>query len=647
MQIVSLGIYGRNGARRDVRFKLGALNILTGKSKTGKSAILDIAEFCLGRNTVTIPTGVISENAAWYYVLLQIRDERVLICRPNPETASTGRAMVRTGGVDLLPPDIDALEINADTDVIRDTLSERLGIERFAVEAEPGSLRQPFNVSVRQALFFNFQAQNEIANRDILFHRQAEDDIRATIKDSLPYFLGAATPEQATLRRQLVAARRSLQRTENQLRAAEADADQQDVRVTQLLEHAFELGILGRPQDTADVLGALGRIASFEYVAPPGDSETHDRWTALAEQAQRLRSDIREVDGQIELLESLQREFAEATRESDFQHQRLSALEVLLPKAPSTAHSDGSVCPLCDQELSHPDESVAELRALLQDLTERLTSSRGVSARRGQAIERLKASREPLLQALGETVAAQEAAAREEAAIASGREHRERVAFLQGRVSQELERGVAASGGLAELRSTVRRLRGQVARLEETYERNDPASAVREAADSISDLLTDYARTLELEGAEGYVRFDPGTLAVVVQRPGLRIPLARMGSAENWVGYHLAGILAIHTFFSINARPVPRFVILDQPTQAFFPEEVVDAAEDQNADWEAVRRQFMLIRDVVATRQGDLQVIVCDHANLADQWFQDRLVDNWRNGVALIPESWIAQPAND
>jgi hypothetical protein len=33
-----------------------------------------------------------------------------------------------------------------------------------------------------------------------------------------------------------------------------------------------------------------------------------------------------------------------------------------------------------------------------------------------------------------------------------------------------------------------------------------------------------------------------------------------------------------------------------------------------------------------------LQVIVCDHANLADEWFQASVVDNWRNGVALIPD---------
>jgi len=85
--------------------------------------------------------------------------------------------------------------------------------------------------------------------------------------------------------------------------------------------------------------------------------------------------------------------------------------------------------------------------------------------------------------------------------------------------------------------------------------------------------------------------------------------------------------------------------MFDQPTQAFFPEEVVDAADDENADWEAVRRQFTLMRDVVAALTGDLQVIVCDHANLADDWFQDAVVENWRNGVAFIPTDWLEDEA--
>ncbi|MGL5828186.1 MAG: DUF3732 domain-containing protein, partial [Angustibacter sp.] len=259
MQLVALGVYGLNYERRDVEFRTGALNILTGKSKTGKSAILDIAEYCLGRDTVTIPTGIISDNARWYYLLVQFASGRVLICRPNPESASTKQAMVQTGGMELAAPGYEELMVNADTDVIRDTLTERLGVETLRVESEPGSLRAAFDVTIRHALFYCFQSQGEIASRDLLFHRQVDRDIVATIRDTMPYFLGAATPEQAAIRRQLIAAQRALQQTLRTISAAESDLEQQDSRVTHLIESAVALGVL--PSDSA--IGASQGVRSL------------------------------------------------------------------------------------------------------------------------------------------------------------------------------------------------------------------------------------------------------------------------------------------------------------------------------------------------------------------------------------------------
>jgi hypothetical protein len=646
VQIASLGVFNESGRRRDVEFRLGALNILTGKSKTGKSAILDIVEYCLGRKTATIPTGVINDHVSWYYVIVQFANERVLICRPNPKGASTNRAMVRTGGLEVAAPTFEELEVNADTEVVKDALTKRLGIDSFAIEPESGSLRQSFDVSVRQALFYCFQNQGEIASRDVLFHRQVHDNIKRTIRETIPYFLGAATPEQSALRRQLVATRRALQRTQNKLRAAEADLDQQDARVTHLIDSAVNLDVLRADAATGVTEGlraVLESILAYRVDSlSANESEGGRQRRKLAEEGRVIRNRIREIDDQLELLENLQKEQGNVQSESQYQIDRLRALDLLVPKSVLTVENV-RICPLCDQDLDHPDETVDELRSLLDTLETRLEASKGFSSRRQATIERLKVSREPLVEALRENVVKLDAVAQQEAAIAAGRERRERIAFLQGRVSQELERGVDVAADLAELRSTESRYRGQLARLEDMSERDDPVAALRVAMDSVSDLMTDYARYLQLEGSEHYVRLDPVELTVVVQRPGSRVQLGRMGSAENWIGYHLVAHLALHHWFAMNDRPVPRFLMFDQPTQAFFPEEIIDAAEDENADWEAVRRQFALMRDVVEALAGDLQVIVCDHANLADNWFQDAVVENWRNGVALIPSDWLEE----
>jgi hypothetical protein len=71
VQLLGLALYAHGGRRRDVRFLPGRLNIVTGESKTGKSALLAITEFCLGRDTYLVPAGPITDHVAWYGSLWQ------------------------------------------------------------------------------------------------------------------------------------------------------------------------------------------------------------------------------------------------------------------------------------------------------------------------------------------------------------------------------------------------------------------------------------------------------------------------------------------------------------------------------------------------------------------------------------------------
>lgn len=642
MQLLATGVYGRSGQRRDVRFKPNALNILTGKSKTGKSALLHVVEFCLGRNTVTIPSGTISENASWYYVLVLVGEQRIFIARPNPETATTAHAMIRFGGADLEPLEYTELEVNADTDVIRDALSDRIGIERYIVQPEPGSLRSPIEVSIKQALFYCFQTQSEIGNSEVLFHRAADGQIKSTIRDTLPYFLGAATPEQFAIQRQLLNARRQLQRTVNEMAVIEKDQTEQAPRIMRLLATAESLGLA--PSDAPALRSLSPRrqlesILGAERPEPEIEPDLAYQQGEITRALEELNGEVRRIDARLETLRSIQSARARAEHEVAHQVDRLSAVEVMAPRR--WAEGNPETCPLCDSSLPAADETVTAIQSHLDELRSRLERAVDTDRQRQVAMEALSARRTEAASEIRTLVASLDSLRREALDEIGGLPIRERVAQLKGRVMQELERGVDSHDELAALREREAADRGRVARLEELAAMDNPEEAIQVALDQISGNLTEYARALSLEGAEHHIVFDLPGLSVAALYPGGRRPLARMGSGENWVGYHLVAHLALHHWFTTQARPVPRFLMLDQPTQAFFPEEIVDAAEDEDADWEGVRRQFSLLQGFVDELDGAMQVIVCDHANLSDDWFQDAVVANWRNGEALIPADWI------
>ena len=60
-----------------------------------------------------------------------------------------------------------------------------------------------------------------------------------------------------------------------------------------------------------------------------------------------------------------------------------------------------------------------------------------------------------------------------------------------------------------------------------------------------------------------------------------------------------------------------------------------------DGDQQEVKRLFQLIFDVTKQLAPNLQVIITDHADLDEPWFQEAVVARWRGGEKLVPESWI------
>jgi hypothetical protein len=84
IQLRAVALWNRDGERRTIELRPGELNIITGEAKTGKSALLEIVEFCLGRSTVSLPEGALTRAVDWYGLLVAADSESVFIGRPGP-----------------------------------------------------------------------------------------------------------------------------------------------------------------------------------------------------------------------------------------------------------------------------------------------------------------------------------------------------------------------------------------------------------------------------------------------------------------------------------------------------------------------------------------------------------------------------------
>ena len=188
MKIQDIIIYSHSGELRRISFKVAGLNIITGRSSTGKSALSDIVEYCMGQSDFNIPEGPIRDKVAWYAVIYQFPGEQVLIAKPAPASNATScsRAMIRRGAT-VEPPPFSELAQNANDETVLSLLSSLLGIPSNRTQVSKEHSRDSYDATIKHTYFYLFQKQGLIANKEQLFYRQNEPHIPQAIKDTLPH----------------------------------------------------------------------------------------------------------------------------------------------------------------------------------------------------------------------------------------------------------------------------------------------------------------------------------------------------------------------------------------------------------------------------------------------------------------------------
>jgi hypothetical protein len=558
--------------------------------------------------------------------------------------------MIEFGGPRLVALPLSALRINADTRSLREQLGRRIGISENTTDPGPWSLRSAFEANLGHAALLCLQAQDEIANQNQLFHRQGEPGVDQALRDTLPYFLGAVPQTQAVRRAQLRDARRRLSRASAELQAAKTAAETVDVELETLANEARVVGLANIPENLPrdDLIAELrlARQAEAEAEPPLADTAAQERRIQLESEMAEVRAELRRLMADRRLLledRSAEGPFSAALH----QHAgRLTSLDLLNvadeQKADDQKHSDA--CPVCGQELAEPDPTTAQLSASLASISAQLEDLAAAAPRRQQALTDLDSRAASLRARLEAGEAALEALMAAETATHESRSRAAARDFTKGRIDATLARAAWADDvELARLRLQVSDLSREVEALEAELDVDDEREQLTSRLISISRDMTRFANQLQLEHASESVRLDLARLTVVTDTPGGPTPLYQIGSAANWIGYHLTTHLALHSFFVTQGRPVPRFLMLDQPSQAYYPSEASQRSgiPESDTDRQAVLAMFALLRDVVARLAPEMQIIVSDHANLSDVWFAEAVTHNWRDGAKLIPASWL------
>ena len=166
---------------------------------------------------------------------------------------------------------------------------------------------------------------------------------------------------------------------------------------------------------------------------------------------------------------------------------------------------------------------------------------------------------------------------------------------------------------------------------------------LQSALNQIGQQITRWCEQLELEYGKYPLRLHLPKLTLIADTDRGPIPMSQIGSGHNRLWFHLTVYLALHQWFVRKGRPVPRFLILDQPTQVYYPRPRrgrLPGRPQTIPTGSGCVRLFQWLNARVAELDGKFQVIVTDHAEVDAPWFAETVVERWRDGAALVPADW-------
>lgn len=645
---------------RIIDFDVEKVSVITGWSATGKSSIISIVDYVLGAGTCAIPVGEIRDRASWYGLKIDTDAGQMRIARKKPEGRQVSGSYWLQQSADVDAPLPLRPAANSSTERIKTTFDAMSGLSNLRLNPEESNGFTE-RASFRDMAAFNYLPQHIVANPYTMFFKADSSEHREKLRNVLPLALGVITNEDLLRSHRLQMLREELRKLETELRIRRNGIENWRANATGAFYRAQELNLLpfGEPPgDLREILTLLQQVvdARGRIVAAPGRvSRSVERLEEIRKQEQELDTEIANQRRRLRRLKSLRRSVSDYGSILEDQQARVHAAgwfkDMIATERCVLCGSDGDAARHALHQLNIPIRELDELTAGASS-TAPMVDSEIIQTQR-----KLLTDERALLE-IRQTRSEFEAAVDTEKGLSQSLES---VYRFIGSTEQALKilGDVENDGGLEkrviELQREIRSLEAQV---------DEKGRKAREAAthESISSYIIRFVAALGVAGANGLPALDERELNIKFLQDKNSKPdfLWQIGSGENWMAYHLATLLALHGAFLQRGKqnPVPSFLIIDQPSQVYFPsdtfERVVEDSQQERPpqgsrqhldDLESTRQIFSALARAQHAFAGRLQIIILDHADQNAWGGQSNisLAANWRGDEQdfLIPKAWL------
>lgn len=652
--INSLLLWSKNSELkfRKVKFSPNSVNIITGASRTGKSAIIPIIDYCLGSSECTIPVGIIRDTCSWFGVLFDLKDEQMLICRKEPGQQKSTSEMYFSRGTNLKIPN-EIINGNISALQVKNILNELFSLSFISVDSTSTN-NFSSRPSYRDLMAFIFQPQNVIANNRVLFYNIEKMEHKSKLVNIFPYILGAVTAETLMTMQEKDRLVKERDKIARDLASIKNVSESWKQEVLTWISVSRELGLTDFDPNSFTNFDVL--VEELKIIYKKNEYESTfigSNVTDTSKEILRLREDERTIS--IELAACRKR--YEAMSELDNSKKRYEeSLQIQQRRLNVSTWlrslSDKMLCPICGEihngsstELNELCDAMAEIEiqaGTIQNMPVYFDREFNIVK---EEIDKLSEKLMSVRKRINEESSKFQKNANEKYTLTEVSRFLGRLEFA----TQTYER----IGNDGDLEVKLSNLNIKINELNKSLNDSKRMLKEKDALLFIQKEANFIIKQLDIENPDDPIEFDKANLTIKVRTPsGRENYLWEIGSASNWLSYHIAISLSFQKYFQEKKEiSVPNIIIFDQPSQVYFPQKGIregtsvdeDASLILDEDKRAVKKIFYTLSDYIKRANSELQIIVMEHAD-EDIWGdvdEITLVERWRNEDKLIPSEWL------
>lgn len=578
----SLVLWYKNGRRRTVDFESNKVNVITGGSNTGKSAILQIFDYCFFASKSKIPESAINENVAWYGLKVHINDKTYTIARTSLIQGKTtdGYYFSASGEIPELP------QPTHDEKTLRAIFETEFGIDRgVKIPFGGSSLKVGSKISLRYFLLFNSISEDIITSSSVFFDKQNDARYLEALPRIFDLAVGIETLENLVAKEEQERIKAEIRLLERKAARVTAGATDFNAERTAVIKRAKEYGILPESLSDVDAMPVLQQAINEPERAIPSTSVSIERSDVSSQIA--LNSQI------VRNLRHLKSEYDEYKKQLESVEDSLKPIAFIRDNLNEVVQTSGF-----NLLLSMIEEDLREVRA---DIRKRIPIDTSVSDLIATYEGRISSDRKLLDSFPADSTYISE---------------RDKFVFL-GEIKAKLElygkdMAVGAvdskDARLSDLEDKLKDLVIKDTSEERTLFLKLLEEVILEYMKIAADALVNY---------QGYLPvFDYTQKALNLRKPKTMF-VENVGSSSTHMFLHLFLFLGLHEVIQIQKVPfVPPIIFIDQPSRPYWGDGETKKEKIDSSDEAKIRKAFEVLNAFIERSNANgtaPQLIVIEH----------------------------------